>query len=191
MNQRVRTRNKETPEQRAERLAAARNARRNKRYHSDEEYRKKVLAQGRQSYRGSVGASTSREVVSIGKLQYIGESREVTIKGKRRKHITFSVEELAEALGDYNPSVIRRWYQKGQIPKPALEADVVVPRKGNTTGHQRMYVYVIEEVKAIVSILSEHFSEFLYFRKDHEDTVDRIMDQISNIREDFQIDYRN
>lgn len=85
--------------------------------------------------------------------------------------LTFTMRELARALGLAHPQVVHRWRRRGQVPGPVVAA----------AGCSRP-VYLEPEVQAMARVLAAHFRRVAYFRQDHADTRARLLAEVEAAR---------
>lgn len=182
-----------TDEQRAEqkrRWYEARDARRRIRYSEDPEYRDQRRAASREDFRkrNNVDPSDFRDCrKNYDHLDDFGKLRVIAIGDELEEHLTFNVAEVAQALGNYNKTIIRRWISKDMMPPPVLMATDVTGSFGRETGTSEVQVYLEDEVKAMIEVLGPHQSQYRYYRADHRDTVDLLYDAIGVVRNELGI----
>ena len=157
-----------------QRWNAAAIKRRRIRRDEDPEYRAQHAAQSRDYFRQKYGVdpSTFRDCrKNFDRLDEIGSERTIS----QEPLLTFTIDEVAVAFGDYNPVIIKRWIKKGQIPAPELETD------------DGFEVYLDSEIEAIIPILGEQQSQTKYFRADHTDVIVSIADAVQQVRQELGI----
>ena len=139
-----------------------RNARRRKRYATDPDYREQQVEKTRGQYR------KGRELVvrtscldNLSTIMHFGETRTVTVDEKEQRRITFTTEELANAL-NRNVEVIYRWFRKGMFPDPVVKLVDV--------DNQHGYVYTLTQTQKLVEVMGNHQGRTPYYRQDHTDT---------------------
>lgn len=142
-----------------------RNARRRERYAQDVAYREDEIERSRANYRDRNGSPTVNDIRGT-KAGTYGVLRQVG--GKGRKVVTFTIKELAKAMG-YNSQIMGRWVGDGRMPAPVLES-----------GH--LIVYNYPEVRAIMSVLSDHLKSTAYYRSDHQGTRAKMFDAVDAVR---------
>ena len=155
-----------TPEQIAEqkrRWAQTRNAKRRRRYALDSAYRAGVHEQNRTGYRQRAGSEPRNCRMNIARLREFGTDREVSIGGASRRMLTFSVAELATALGGYHTTVLYRWQMQSRFPRPRLRAS---DRK----------VYTFDQASNILRVMAAHQDEKLYLQETDAGTIQRLFD---------------
>jgi hypothetical protein len=96
--------------------------RRVERYHSDPEYRAKVLAQQRARYRVSKSGDVKKFGANHGKASAYGERRRVKVRGKWKTLITLTVFELGEFMGA-SEKAIASWVATRKFPAPKLRSE--------------------------------------------------------------------
>lgn len=162
------------------RWADAHNRRRMIQYNTDPDYRGKMIENSRAEYRKvhNVTLIDCRENLPV--LAQIGTVRTVsTPEGAVMEVLTFDVNELAEALGGYNAQIMYRWQQKEQLPRPVVR--IHPPR------NQAGFVYLEDEVAAIMQHLGAHQSRLRYFRRSDTETIDAIFAAIADVRHEYGI----
>jgi len=142
-----------------------RNARRRKRYAQDAGYRREEIERSRANYRDRNGPPTVNDI-RRGNAGTYGVQRQ--IGGRGRKVLTFTIKELAAAMG-YNSQIMGRWVRDGRMPGPIFEA-----------GHLIVYKYA--EVRAIMTVLAGHLRDTAYYRSDHHATRARMFEAVTEIR---------
>jgi len=105
---------------------------------------------------GLLGDGTERELHAEGVEPFMAES--------------FSSREAAAALGR-TLLTLRTWIKAESIPAPIFS--------DTTYGWPQ---YLREELEAIAGVLAVHEQHFRYLRRDHEDTVARIADEVNAAR---------
>ena len=190
-NKRGRKPMEKTPEQVAAQkekwFGAARNARRRERYEQDPDYRAKHRAKSLDYLREQHGISTDfRDCrANIDILDAIGDVR--TVKWDGGEYLTLTTEELAKALGEYSVTNVRRWITNGQLPEPVVPCDVQTDtfgRKGETT---EMFVYLEDEIKALMEVLGPHQTDYHYYRKSHRATIEKVFEAVNAVRAEYGI----
>ncbi len=159
-----RRRNPPTEEQIAKRRAwhDERNRRRRERYAQDAEYRQSVREQVRRSYRVNTDRRIREEpscLTVLPELHTYGDRRSVVFPDGREDELhTFTTDELADVIGR-NVQVLYRWRQDGRWPFPTLLCrDVTrIP----------VFVYSLEEVRAIIEIFGRHQERTPYYHRKH------------------------
>jgi hypothetical protein len=157
----------------------ARNARRRARYKSNKDYREQAIAQVRESYRQgrlrdglSVRQDDCRENIPL--LTKIGQDRPARVDGEvLSRHLTFTIDELAVALGR-NTQVVYRWVSSGLMPGPVFEA--------RNSRDRWQHVYVEGEVRALLEVIGAHQATSQYYRARHSETRDRVMQSMRAVR---------
>lgn len=148
---------------------------------TDPEYREQIVEQARARYREEHNVQLKDCRENLGALDQIGTVRTVTTpSGETMEMLTFDAAELAEALGDYNPQIMYRWQQKGQLPRPVVR--MFPPR------NQKGFVYLEDEVRAIMENLGAHQCRFAYFRVSDKETIENIHNAVADVREGYGID---
>ena len=153
-----------TPEQIAEQKlrwwGPCRNERRRQQYAKDHSYRRTVHIRNRDSYRRRVGSQPRNCRANIARIAEFGSISLVTLNGSTRRMRTFSVAELANALG-YHRIVLYRWHKQGKFPRPLLQAN-------------NQMVYTFGQAQKILTIMSEHQDNKSYFHKSDRETIRRL-----------------
>lgn len=143
----------------------ARNARRRERYAQDATYRAEEIDRSRANYRDRNGSPATNDI-SRGNAGQYGVLRQIGVRP--RKVLTFTIKELAKVLG-YNSQIMGRWVRDDRMPAPIFEA-----------GHLKVYKYA--EVRAIISVLSDHLKNTAYYRSDHHGTRSRMIKAVEEAR---------
>ncbi len=139
-----------------------RNARRRKRYATDPDYREQQVEKTREQYRkGRKLVDRPTCLSNLSTILYFGEKRTVTVDEEVRLRITFTTEELANAL-NRNVEVIYRWFRKNMFPDPVVKLVEV--------DNQHGYVYTLTQVQKLVEVMGNHQGRTPYYRQDHTDT---------------------
>lgn len=103
--------------------------------------------------------------MSLSEVAKIGTVRKLE-SGASRK--TYSIQEMAEALGGYHGGVFYRWLRTSRFPQP----DIPVTEKGRPP----YKVYSAEATKALVKVFSDHQKVKAYFHKSDTDTIQKLFD---------------
>jgi hypothetical protein len=140
-----------------------RNKRRKARYHSDPDYKKQVNRLNRLHYR-KVEGSALREPAKLSDLAALGTVRKL-LTGASRK--TYSIEEMAKALGDYHKVVLYRWIRTERFPRPSI----ATAAKSTIS-----FVYSLDQARALIKVFSEHQKSKAYFHKSDTETVEKLFD---------------
>jgi hypothetical protein len=146
------------------------NRRRQERYAQDAEYRAKARAQTRETYlreQAKLGRVVEwddcRE--NLGNLGAFGIVRDVAIQGVQVPMLTFTAEEMSNAL-KRNIQVLYRWIKTSMFPK----AEVMARYKNN----RLQAVYTEPEVRALLAVFGEHMASSQYYKTFHTETRDRL-----------------
>lgn len=141
--------------------ATDRNLARREKYHSDEEYRTKVIERSRQTYRNTHPKGESK--LADGLLRE-GTIRQIMTDGlEHPEYVTvFRMSEAAQALGR-SMLTLKRWIKEDLIPGPILQ-DVVYGYMHYSEG----------ELKLIAGFLAEHERDYEYLHYTHTTTIHRI-----------------
>lgn len=153
-----------TPEQIAEqkrRWADTRNERRRQQYADDSAHRRSIHTQNRAAYRKRANSEPRNCRENIAKLREFGFSRRVSLKGSMIRMLTFSVSELADALGGYHRIVLYRWHKERKFPRPIVQA-------------KDQEVYTVDQAHKILTVMSEHQDKKLYLRKSDAETINQL-----------------
>ena len=141
------------------------NARRKARYADDPNYRNAVKRASRvtaRKYLPAGGVSVVRAGTCCAmrgeELLSRGTMRRVTSAEVAATVLTYTTEELARCIG-VTTAAISRWYSDGRFPLPRLLA------KG---GKGEVLVYTLEQSRALLDIMCEHYAEKNYLS--HKDT---------------------
>ena len=147
------------------------------RYQSDDEFREKHKAQARDTYRKSAGnferASPARSLDYFARL---AQQLAVEYNGRTITVSCIKVTALADLLQISYQSLWRS-LNVGSIPAPIL-----ITRMGK----RELLVYSQDEVRVILTIIAEHKRQFSYYRKDHHHTRQRLFDDITAIRNEWE-----
>ena len=157
-----------TPEQIAEqkrRWAETRNAKRRQQYATDDAYRSAVHTQNRTGYRERTGSELRNCRENIANLQDFGSIRAVSIDGCTTHILTYTVVQLAKAIGGYHPVALYRWQRQDRFPRPTTQA---IDCK----------VFTFDQAHKILVVMSEHQDKKLYLQKSDTDTINRLRDAI-------------
>jgi hypothetical protein len=146
----------------------ARNKRRRKRYAADSAYRETVNSWNRTSYRQRSNSKLRNCRDNISELHEFGSIRIVPIGDSRKRIRTFSVPELAKALGDYHPVVLYRWQKERKFPRPVIPAN-----DGK--------VYTEDQARKLLTIMSEHQDKKLYFHKTDARLIEQLFKAMASI----------
>jgi hypothetical protein len=180
-----------TDEQRDEKKAkwfAARDVRRRHRYADDPDYRDARREASREDFRKRQGMDMSAlrdSRKNLDKLDDFGKPREIVVAGEAEVFLTFTINELAKVLGDYNPTIIRRWISNDKLPAPILSVNEATGSFGREGGTSDVQVYTEPEVAAIIEVLGSHQAKFANYRSDHTDTTRLLYDAVEIIRNEL------
>ena len=136
---------------------------RNALYASDPAYREFVKGSSRATYRRQAGLqlrNLRNASEYLPQLPTLGAER-IIKGGTNRKRLTFSVREMAVALGGYHPNVLRQWIREGRFPAPVLQAHV----------RGKELVYTIEQTRALMEIMSNHQIDKAYLSQSDAETI--------------------
>jgi len=174
-----------TPEEIADRKTRwwgeERNARRRERYQKDESYRQQTIQAVRSRYRvvreeRGVEVRDDDAAENLAKLRIIGQVRDVSVGEDRSvRMLTFTMDELARAV-DRNPQVIYRWRGGDLIPAPIFT--------GRNMRNRWQPIYVVQEVRAMVAVFSQHQKQSQYYRLVHTSTRERMFEAVRLAREE-------
>jgi len=129
------------------------------RYQNDTAFREHLKDYERTRYREQHAVNVRDCSSSLKRLTDFGEKRTV-IDGSRRKTIvTFSTDEIAEAI-EYHPTRVRQWQGAGKFPKPKLQVEA-----------SKLCVYTLKQARMIVSTMARHQETNQYLRDDHTETI--------------------
>ena len=149
-----------------------RNKRRRWLYRNDPEVREKLREVGRRVYRERKGMTFVNCGENLKQLATMGRTRAVRdLEGLPRRFITFNFQELGRAL-NRNHQVVERYVKKGMLPAPVLEDALT-----------RARLYALDEVRAIVRVLSKHEEKVRYYRRDHDETRDELFEAVEAVRD--------
>jgi len=129
------------------------------RYANDTEFREHLKDYERTRYRKQKAVHVRDCSSKLGKLNDFGEKRTVIDDGKRKTILTFSTEEVAEAI-EYHPTRVRQWQGAGKFPKPALQVE-----------GSKLCVYTLKQARMIVATMARHQEVNQYLRDDHTETI--------------------
>lgn len=153
-----------------------RNARRRKRYATDPDYREAQVEKTREQYRkGRKLMARTSCLDNLSTILHFGEKRTVTVDEEVRLRITFTTEELANAL-NRNVEVIYRWFRKGMFPDPVIKLVEV--------DNQHGYVYTLPQMQKLVEVMGSHQQRTPYYRQDHTDTRAALFEAMDAAGED-------
>lgn len=163
---------------------AARNKRRREKYQKNKAYREKVKKQARESLRMKRGKQKDHVAhishIDDATLKMIGRER-LMIDGTLSGDPTFTIEESAKALGDYETQTVRRWIDDGLFPDMKRKAHVVI----NTARGPRNIiskVYTWDEMKALCITFHAHQKECDYYTKLHESMKMKLFSTVHSLR---------
>jgi len=158
------------------------NRRRRAEYANDPEYREKAKMDALVQMRKKRGISEDfrdcRQQIDL--LGEIGEVRKV--QWDDGEYLTFTAQELGIALGDYSLSGIYGLIRKGKIPQPVVPCRVDTKSFGRDGETSEMFVYLEDEVLAMMEIMGEHQLKYHYLRADHYDTIERLFTEVHEVR---------
>lgn len=111
-------------------------------------------------------------------LPQLGQVRQIRVsgqdvKGRVVKKLTFTLDELATALGR-NTQVLYRWLSDDMFPAPLYEA---LNARNRWQG-----VYTEDEVRALLQVFGKHQESSQYYRSFHEDTRRGLNEAVKAIR---------
>jgi len=156
-----------------------RNAARRARYHSDQTYRMNAIQQVRESARrareeAGVDGRAEAYASNLANLASFGQVRQVHLGDNAwMAMLALTWGEFSTALGR-NAQVIKRWVRAGMMPGPAVEA--------RNARNRREPVYMLDEARALITVLAAHFQHSHYYREDHQDTRTRLFTAIAHLR---------
>jgi hypothetical protein len=137
---------KQIEEQKKKWFGPARNKRRRERYATDREYRNNARKAARETYaRTHVRKQGNQSLQNLGKLEEFGTVRNLRIGSKVIECLSFSTEEIGQALGGYRQPVMAKWQMDGKLPRPIYSAE----------GLGRLRAYTKEEAEAMIQIIGE------------------------------------
>lgn len=123
---------------------------RRKRYEADPDYRRERQAAARERQKKLRGSALPAVSCSpnLSKLDSIGRVREV--QGSPAPILTFTYEEMAEAMGGYTACCFRRWVTEGRFPDGAYQES----RHSKTGPAPKLYS--VEHVVRLIRVMSKH-----------------------------------
>lgn len=146
-----------THEQRAakerEWMAASNETRRNQ-YRKEPAYRDKTMKAAREHYRENSAQDVKGCAENLDKLDTMGTVRRVQLGAQCVNIVSFTIDELAIAIGGYHPVVVRRWIRDGMFPEPAFREQKEIPQRG-----AKAHVYTLNQVRAFVTAFAEQQKE--------------------------------
>lgn len=144
---------KYTHEQRAAKereWMATSNETRRTRYRSEPRYRDKTMKAARNHYRENSAQDVKACAQNLPILETLGTVRRVQLGAQCVHIVSFTIDELAEAIGGYHPVVVRRWISDGMFPEPAFHEQKEIPQRG-----AKAHVYTLNQVRAFVEAFAE------------------------------------
>lgn len=153
---------------------ATSNKKRKSRYATDPEYREKVKARSRDHYREKHEVSLRPLDFCKKRLEDMGRMRKIVLAGANVTALTFSVKELANALGGINPIVIYRWHADKLFPRPN------VIQQGAQEDDDGAHVYTLGQMKRLIAVMEEHQKKSLYLRKSDRATIKAFFAQVKS-----------
>jgi hypothetical protein len=160
-----------------ERWQIAHVERRRIRLKEDPKFRDEHKKASRDFYRSKNGIDPESNdyrncIKNLDNIEYFGTYR--LINGT--DYLTFTVEEMAKVLGDYNTQILQyRWIPNSMFPAPILVTD------------DGLNVYLDDEVTTLLPVFSKHQENSMYFRKDHKDTILDLFIAIRDIRRELEL----
>ena len=146
----------------------ARNKRRRDRYAKDPNYRATVKSSNRSQYGKRAGVVPRVSCAeSIPQLANFGRVRAIMRGRQKVDCVTFTVQEIAKAMG-YHPWVVYRWQGREQFPKPA------VLLHGHNKGIPGSYVFTHPQATRLLSVLADHQAVKMHFQQTDLDTIARL-----------------
>lgn len=150
------------------------------RYNTDPDFRLKALERQRTYYRKTL--ANDFEIVSpLRSLEYfaeLAEQMEVEYSGRKFKALCFTKTKAAELLEVSSQTFWRQSTGKdAAIPEPVLLM---------RNGKRELFVYHLEEMRAMLTIIGEHKRRFAYYRKDHVDTKQKLFTAMEAIRQTLE-----
>jgi len=156
-----------------------RNEARRERYHADPEVRQALIQAARTTYRNrreemgqQVRADDCRNNIPL--LAQIGQIRSMTGVLQGKDMLTFTLDELAKAMGR-NPQVLHRWINTDLFPTTAFE--------GYGVDNRLRRVYIAEEAINLLGAFGKHLETRQYFKEFHTDTKEAMFAAVANIRQ--------
>ena len=133
-----------------------RNAKRRKEYAANAEKRKQIRDANKESYRNHADVALKDFTHRLDSLYKYGAIRRVTVEGETLERLSFSVKEFA-SIFDYGEGAIQHWFRGGLLMRPVVTSRNNVLREGTAKRLYPIRVYLLEEVKAILEPLFDHF----------------------------------
>lgn len=143
------------------------------RYNSDEGFRERQKEYSREVYRKQT--KTFESISPARSLDYyatLAEQLPVEYNGHTFTTSCIKVTALADLLQVSYQSLWRS-LKAGSIPSPVLVTRL---------GKRELNVFSQDEVRVILTIIGEHKRQFSYYRTDHHHTRQRLFDEITTIR---------
>ena len=137
---------------------------RNALYASDPEYREFIKGASRASYRKHAGMelrNLRNASDFFDQLPVLGSHRLIRGADTKRPRLTFSLREMATALGGYHPNVLRQWCREEKFPRPTMQAFC----------RGRELVYSLDQARALMKIMGEHQQEKAYLSADDKAVI--------------------
>jgi hypothetical protein len=157
----------------AKTISAGKYARRRLKYHTDPVHRAQVQRWARESMRRKRGTKAKDCRENLPMLHDLGSRRVCTIADEPHIRMSFTITETAEALM-VSANRLRIWIKTGLVPGPVVDADL-----GNG---QRVVVYVLEEVRAMMQVIGEHRAHMTHYMARHTETTARVQAKLKRVR---------
>lgn len=160
------------------------NKQRRERYQKDATYRQAVNERNRLQYRerAGTGVFTHEAAPPTTGLVQFGTSRRLVGDPEGSFSRTFTVREVATALGDYNGQTMYRWLRDGRLPPMETEAYEPYENSAGVEREAKVAVYLYQELQVIAQTLREHQLEFSYYRASHHETKAKILAAVNKVR---------